>query len=117
MNKKKINQLAIISFEKNKINTETVEKITGKLNNKDFREYIKALKRVIAKTNVYVESATELSSQDKKSFEELFKNKSLVFRVNPELILGVRIIEDDMVYNLNIENSIIQIKDYLDKSL
>ncbi len=117
MNKKKIKQLADISFVNKKLNTDTVEKITEKLNSKEFREYIKALKRVLAKTNVYIESASELDAKDKKSFEELYKNKTLVFRINPELIMGIRIIEDDMVYNLNIENSIIQIKDYLDKSL
>lgn len=117
MNSKKITQLADISFENNKLNTNIVEKITKKLNSKEFREYIKALKRVLAKTNVYIESASELDTKDKKSFEEIYKNKSLVFRTNPELIMGIRIIEDDMVYNLNIENSIIQIKDYLDKSL
>lgn len=117
MDKKQIAKLAEISYINNVLDGETVQKIVARLNNKESREYLKALKRRRKKIEVYIDYALELTEENKKKFKDIFPDKKVIFRNNPGLIMGIRITEDDKVYNFNISNELSQIKEFLDKSL
>lgn len=117
MDKKQIAKLAEISYIDNKLNADRVEKIISHLDKGELREYLKALRKQEQKLVVYIDYALELSEDNKKKFENLYPDKIVIFRNNPDLVMGIRITEDDMVYNFNMDNALGQIREYLDKSI
>ena len=117
MKKKQIKQLVEASYVDNKLDRSRVNRIIAHLTARELRGYLKVLKRQEKRLYVFADSSFELSEQDKKSFAELFPNKNLIFGRDPNLIFGVRITNDDMLYNVNIKNSLEQIKTYIKESL
>lgn len=117
MDKKQIAKLAEISYIDNKLDAERVEKIIGHLDKPESRQYLKALKRQEKKLIVYIDHALDLSDENKKNFEQLFPGKKVIFRKDPDLLIGIRITEDDMVYNVNMNNALEQLKNYIDRTI
>ncbi len=117
MKKKQIRQLTEASYVYNKLDESRVNRIIEHLTASELREYLKALQKQERQVNVFVDSSFELSEQNKKSIEEIFPNKNLIFGLDPNLISGIRIRADDMLYNVNIKNLLAQIKDYIKESL
>lgn len=113
--KKKIAKLVEISYIDNVLNEERVLRIAKQLGRAELKNYLKALRLSEDKRTVFVESNFELSEQNKKSFVNLFADKRVKFRIEPNLLFGIRIIEDDMVYNLNMKSALDQISMYLNK--
>jgi len=117
MDKKLIKKLAIVSYINNKLNEEKVNRIVKNLSRRELREYIKALRDLQNKNTVYVDYSNELDDNYKREIEGIFPNKEVIFRRNKDLILGVKITENDIVSNINLNNSLKQITMYFDKYL
>lgn len=117
MDKKLIKKLAIASYTNNKLDEENVNRIAKNLNRRELREYIKALRDLQNKNTVYVDYSSELDDNYKRQIEGIFPNKAVIFRRNKDLILGIRITENDIVSNINLNNSLKQITMYFDKYL
>jgi hypothetical protein len=115
MDKKLIKKLAGASYTNNKLDEEKVNRITVNLNRRELREYVKALKNLQNKVTVYVEHTNELDDNYKREIEALYPNKSVIFRRNKDLILGIKITENDIVSNISLSNSLKQITRYFDK--
>lgn len=117
MDKKQIDKLAEISYIDNKLDAGRVDKIISHLSRAQSRDYLKALKKKENKLIVYIDYALSLSEENKKKFGDLFPDKKVIFRSDPQLLMGIRVTQDDMVYNLNINSAFGQIREYLEKSL
>lgn len=115
MDRKLIKKLAIISYTDNKLDEKKVNRIVVNLNRRELREYIKDLKVLQSKIRVYVEYSKELGEKYKKEVEALFPNKEVIFRKNEELLVGLRITENDIVSNINLNSSLKQIAEYVEK--
>ena len=111
--KKQIAKLAEISYIDSVLDEKRVLRIAKQLGRSELKSYLKALRQSEDKKTVFVESNLELSGQEKMSFSKLYANKQVKFRVEPDLLFGVRIIEGDMVYNLNMKSALDQISKYL----
>ncbi len=115
MEEKIIKKLAIASYKNNKLDEDNVDRIIVNLNRRELRGYIKALKVLQSRIRVYVEYSKELSGGYKKEVEELFPNKEVIFKKNDDLLMGIRITENDIVSNINLNNSLKKITAYFDK--
>lgn len=117
MDKRLIKKLVEAGYVDHKLDADRVNKIAEHLTRLELKEYIKALKERRKRLTVYIDSSFELPEQFKKELEDLFVNKEVIFRKDSNLMLGIRITENDIVYNLNLQNSLQQIKGYFEKYL
>jgi len=116
MDKKQIAKLVEMSFVDEKLDSKSVNKIIQQLNGAELREYLKILQEQEKNLNVYVDHSFALSTEDKKQFAQLFSNRNIVFRQDPDLVFGLRITDRDKVYNFNMKNALDQIKAHINKA-
>jgi hypothetical protein len=113
MNKQILAQLIEQCLTNKKLDNKKVEKIAQQLTRTQLKAYIDGLKRFVSKNTVVVESAGKLSAATREEFVKLFKDKDVVFRHNPELIVGTRIIDNDIIYELNLKDTLQHMKQYV----
>ena len=109
--KNKIQHLVKNSYINGKLDQKVVSFISERLTRQELKEYIKLLKAEENKKLVYVTSGSELNDSDKRSINKLFANKQILYSVDEEMISGVKIVRDDVEYEINLEkifNNVIQ---------
>jgi F0F1-type ATP synthase delta subunit len=113
MDKKQIQKLVEMSFVDNILNQESLNKVIEQLDGSELKEFLRLLTDYEKKSTVYIDHSFELTESNKKQFEDLFLKRKIVYRKNESLVFGIRITDNDMVYDLNMKNSLEQIKDFL----
>jgi F0F1-type ATP synthase delta subunit len=113
MNNKDIKKLALSSYIKNELDEKKALKIAKLLNRIELKEYIKAIKLLEKKLTVTVYSPKKIGSYTRKQLQEIFKNKKIIVKEDKSLIAGIRIEEYDDVYDLNLENTLKNIIEYI----
>ena len=106
MNKKILDQLIGQSASGNSLDGKKVMKIADQLNRKQLKAYIDGLRRWRQKHTVIIETATQISANMKREFEAMFEGKKVAYRVRPDLIVGTRIINDDMIYEMSLKSTL-----------
>ncbi|MBI2613684.1 MAG: hypothetical protein HYW62_02845 [Candidatus Levybacteria bacterium] len=114
MNSKKIDKLVSVSFRNNSLDREKVNRIATLLSSADLKKYINSLKLTERKKSLIVSSPT--NNQDLKKFEKLFPNKKILFKKDPSLMLGVRVVDNDIVYEFTLRNSLDKIINYIEQN-
>ncbi|MEK7451093.1 MAG: hypothetical protein AAB662_04110 [Patescibacteria group bacterium] len=104
MNVKNIKKLVLASYIDKKLNPIRVNKIAGLLARKDLKTYIKTLKSYEKKNTVIIN--LPFLYNDKKIFAKMFKGKKIIYKEDPSLIAGVRIINNDIVYEHDLKNTL-----------
>lgn len=105
MTRKEIKKLAQDCYTDNKLDEKQIEKIGALLSRKDVKEFIRCLKQIEKKHNLYVAlTDTNIYNQNKNLFKDLAKGKEIIFQENPSLLLGMQIINDDMIYEMSLQN-------------
>lgn len=107
MTKKVIKELAQKSFVRNNLDTKRVKYFVSKMKRKEIREYIRSIKTIDAKNTVRVifPSLTKVEKSDILKLSKFYKGRKIVVGEDPSLILGVRLIDNDLVYDFNLKNS------------
>lgn len=105
-------QLVEASYTEGNLNLDSITKIADKLSRKDLKVYIKALKAYDDKHTLRVESAYPLHESDTSALKQIFGNKKIRYSENDELLVGVRITDNDTVYNMNLKNTLERIAAY-----
>lgn len=117
MTKKQIRELAQKSYDANgKLDEKKALQIADKLKRLNLKFFIKELKKEEERRSVIIETPTVLKDQILKSLKDVFPGKKVILRKNPELISGVRVINNDLIYDLNLQNNFDKIIQYLEKS-
>lgn len=114
MNSIKIDKLVLASYSNNLLNKKTVEKISTLLSKSDLKQYINELKLTEKKKSLIISSP--INNEDLKKFERLFPNKKILFKKDPSLMLGVRIVDNDIVYEFTLKNSLYKILNYIEQN-
>lgn len=104
MNIKKIKTLVLASYTDKRLNIDKVNKIAGLLARKDLKTYIKVLKSY-EKENTVIISLPFLYN-DKKIFDKMFKGKKIIYKEDSTLMAGVRIVNNDIVYEYDLKNTL-----------
>lgn len=105
MTKKELEAIILKSYTNNVLDETAAVAITNNLSRNDLKEYIKALKQYEKKRTVVITMALPTDEKTKKEFEELFPDKQLDYEIDKELLLGVRIANDDLIYELSLKNA------------
>ncbi len=113
MTKKTLKKFAELSYNKNLLDEQTVAKIADKLSRKDLKTYIRALYNEEKKREVSITSASALTAQEKKEIEKIFAGKKVLFSEDASMITGIKVVEDDQEYEINLNKTFDQIVRYL----
>lgn len=103
MTRKAIKKLAQASYQE--LDAKKVDTISSLLSKKDLKEYIRQLK-LIEKSQEVIVALPSIKSYNKgdKFFEELFGKKRIVYQEDPSLILGAKVTDNDIVYDINLKS-------------
>lgn len=115
MTKKQIKKLVSLSITNGFLDHNKVTSFSSSLKRSDVKKYIKALKNCDKQQSIIVQAAKTLSDIDKKMFATIFQDKRILFETHPSLLLGIKIINNDMEYEINLKNKLERLLSYLSK--
>ena len=107
MDRKILKQLAGASFRRNKLDSERVRFISKKLKRSDLKTYIRYLKRADEENTVRIfisSDSKSLEREIRKMFEKIYPNKEIEIGEDESLIAGIKILDGDIVYELNLRD-------------
>ncbi len=107
MTRKQIKQVALRSFVRNNLDPKKVKLFSSKMTRKQLRDYIKYLKFYDARNKIIivVPHLDMIKKTDLKVFTKFYANKKIIYQEDPSLLLGIRVINNDLVYDLNLKDS------------
>ena len=114
MNSKKIDKLVAHSYKNNFLDQKKVNKIAALIGKSDLKKYINALKLAEKRKNLIISSP--INNLDLSKFEKLFPNKRIILKMDPALMLGVKIVDDDIIYEFTLNNSLDKILNYIEQN-
>lgn len=114
MNSKKIGKLIAASYKDGYLDQKKVNRITSLLSKSDLKKYINGLKLKELKKSIIISSP--INDQDLKKFEKLFPHKKIILKKDPSLMLGVQVVDNDIVYDFTLKNSLDKIQDYIEQN-
>jgi F0F1-type ATP synthase delta subunit len=82
------------------------EAVLERLSKKDLKRLLFYLKKELAKKQVYVSSVDKLDSEILQTLQSIFKEKEIVSISDPDLFAGIRIQDNDMIYDFSIKDKI-----------
>ncbi len=117
MNKKKLKKLVALSYTKNNLDEEKVATIVRSLSRIQLKQYIKSLKNQEAKRSIVAAFPRQPSRETVEKLQDMYPNKQIAVVVDPSLLLGVKIIANDLVFNYSLKHSLQSIESYIANSL
>lgn len=117
MSKKQIKILAIKSYTRGNLDPKKVEGISKLLTRADLKNYLRALKTIEANKKVYVfvPSLEKFKKEDlKKAFGKMFPQKKIVYDEDSSLMVGIKVINNDQIFEFNLKNTLDDLSSYLE---
>src|SRR5258706_14981779 len=115
MKKKKIQKLVSKSYQGEQIDGKTVEMIADHMNRQTLKQYINLLKQAEKEKQVIITSPKSLNDSDKKSLQNLFPKKKIIYILDPEMINGIQITDNDKEYEINLNRTFNDIINHLSR--
>ncbi|MDO8658669.1 MAG: hypothetical protein Q7K55_08050 [Candidatus Levybacteria bacterium] len=106
MTKEQIKELVFKSYIKNKLDESRVDLAANKLNRKSLKEYIRALKKFESKNTIIVSVPHMPEQNEIKILSDLFTGKKIVYNIDPAILVGIKLVEDDLIYDYNLKNTL-----------
>lgn len=98
-----IQGLVVKSYKEDQLDPSTVDLIANKLSRRQLKEYIKLLKQQESKKQVIVTVPKSLTSEEREMIQKLFNNKKILYTVDPSMISGIRIVDNDVEYEISLD--------------
>lgn len=108
-----IKQLVLASYTDGRLDPKKTEKISSLLSRANLKAYIKALKRFEDQSTLYIEIPFGKQDDYKEIFANMFPDKNIIFISNPSLLLGLKIIDNDVIYDLSLKNNLVSLVQHL----
>lgn len=107
MTKAQIKIIAQKSFIRNQLDSKKVKFFTSKMKRRELRNYIRELKSIDSKNKitVVVPSIESFKKSDISSLSEIYIGKKIVYQEDPSLMVGLKLIDNDLIYDFNLKNS------------
>src|SRR5579872_2682018 len=99
MTNKQLKHLAMNSFQENSLDEQKANQIIARLKKKDARAYVRALRLHESQLAVNVSLPYPADEKTKKSLQIRFPDKKMVYTIDKELLGGMKIIENDILYD------------------
>lgn len=113
MNRHVLSNLVMQSYTKGNLDPQKVVVIADILNRRQLKEYIRALKEEENKRSVKVELTRLPKRNEDKEFMQLFPGKKIIFNYNPELLAGIKVKNNDIIYELDLKNTLDKLIDHI----
>lgn len=115
MTKKLLQQLVLASYSGKKLDAKKVDAISARLDRQALKAYIRALKLMEQQRKVYIAMPkANVYNTSKKTLEHIFPEKELIFQEDPSLLLGMQLVDNDMVYDMSLKKRLENILDEVD---
>lgn len=88
------------------VDKKTAEAVLERLNKQDLKRLLFYLKKELAQRKVYVSSVDTLDTETLKTLQGIFQEKEVVSVIDPDLFAGVRIQDNDMIFDFSIKDKI-----------
>lgn len=108
---KKIKALVSISYKKDSLDKDMVNVIAKHLTKRDVKRYIRELKNVENGKNVVM--FLPVLDNTKSIFGKLFPKKTIIYKKDPSLLLGSRIIDNDILYEFDLKDTLDNMISYI----
>lgn len=107
MTKKEIKKLVLASYTKDRLDKKKVNRIIKFFTKSDLKNYIKYIKLNEKSKNITVE-VSNLSEKNKimKEMKKMYPDKNISIKENKEIIAGIKIINNDIIYEANLKNNL-----------
>lgn len=112
LRKKDIRHLVLQSYTQDVLDEKKVMRIAQVLKRHQLKEYLKMLKNYEQQKSVTVVSAHTIGEEDKKRFAMLFPNKCIHYEIDTSLLVGIKIINNDIISQFNLKNTLDNLKAY-----
>nr|MBI5455577.1 hypothetical protein [Candidatus Levybacteria bacterium] len=107
MTKKQIKKLISASYIKNNLDSARVNRISKQLTRQELKLFIKLLKNYDqSKTVTLLVSSILASNEIVKQIKKMYSDKNVVIKEDKSLVAGIRLIDNDTIYDVNIKNSL-----------
>lgn len=113
MTKKQIEKLISESYREKDLDSKSIDQITNALDRNELKEYIKALKHWERSNSVIITLSHPPEENDKKKFLNLFPNKKIVYNIDPSLLVGLKIKNNDIISEYDLRDTLEDIVDYV----
>lgn len=114
MTKKQIKKLTTASYINNNLDSTRVNRIAKRLTRQELKLYIKLLKNYEkSKTVTLLVSSISGSNDIVKQIKKIYADKNISVKEDKSLIAGIRIIDNDTIYDANIKNSLNEIVSFI----
>lgn len=114
MTKKQIKKLINASYIKNSLNSARVNRIARQLTRAELKLFIKLLKNYEkSKTITLFVSNISEANEIIKQIKKIYSDKNVVIKEDKSLIAGVRLVDNDTIYDANIKNSLDEIVSFI----
>lgn len=91
------------------LDEKTIDKIVALLSKKNLKEYIRQIKFITQQQEVII-ALPRINEYNKDAvfFAALFENKKIIYTEDASLLLGAKICDNDMIYEINLKNRLNQ---------
>lgn len=114
MTKKEIKELALASYTKDKLDIKKINKIVKFFSKKDLKNYVRYIKSYEKTKNVIIEMPIVTGKEDiLRQFKKLYPGKNIQVKENKSLLAGVKITDNDIVYEQNLKNKLENIVSFI----
>ncbi|CAN5210663.1 hypothetical protein BH09PAT1_BH09PAT1_7660 [soil metagenome] len=115
MNRQTLKQLVLESYsESGDLEPAKINKIADLLTKKELRLYIKTLKNWERQNKILIEVPNE-DKIDLGELKEMFPTKKFVVSVDPSLLLGMRLQDNDDVFEMSLKNTLDKITEHIEE--
>ncbi len=107
MTRKQIKKLISASYIKNSLDWTRVNRIAKQLTRAELKLFIKLLKNYEKSKNVTL-FVSSISNANKivKQIKKIYSDKNVMVKEDKSLIAGIRLVDNDTIYDANIKNSL-----------
>lgn len=113
MNKKHIKKLVIHSYKKERLDSKIVQRIADLLSRSELKDYLNELKRYEKKRTVIVSLTDYPTELEQKKLGALFPHKKIVYNIDPSLLTGMRVMDDDVLLDINLKNTLDELVEHV----
>lgn len=106
MEKNILGLLVFQSYTHGELDEEKVTSFAKKLNRRQLKEYINALKQEEKKRVVEVFLVGQPGTIEKQAIKKMFPKKKIIYYENPTLIAGIKIQNNDDIHEFNLRDSL-----------
>jgi F0F1-type ATP synthase delta subunit len=114
MKRQTLKQMVIESYSDGELDAKKINKIADLLTKKELRLYIKALKNWERENKIIIEVANK-EGLDLDGFQEMFLDKKLVVTVDPSLLLGMRLYNNDDIFEMSLKNTLQKVTEHIEE--